>query len=58
LFLDSIKLEFLKNSFEQKYIVDWNTVKNDIYNINSETLKNERIYNFGKNTVVILTDGN
>ena len=58
MFLDSLKNSFIKDVFEQKYIVDWNTVKDDVFNIDAETLKKDRIYNFGKNTIVILTDGN
>ena len=48
----------MQNAFEQKYIVDWNSVKDDIQHVSSEQLKNDRIYRFGKNTIVILTDGN
>ena len=58
LFFQTIKFDYLKIAFENKYNVDFNSVVDDIIIINSKTLLTEHIYNFGQSTITILTDGN
>jgi hypothetical protein len=58
LFLGSIKEEKLKNVFNDKYIVNYDDVKCDFVIIPAEKLKYNKMITFGKNTVVILCDGN
>ena len=58
LFLGSINEEKLRNVFNDKYILNFDDVKNDFIIIPSENLKNNKMIILGKNTVVILCDGN
>ena len=58
LFLGSIGEEKLKNVFNDKYIVDFDDIRHDIIIVLENELKTKKMYTFGKNTVVILCDGN
>jgi hypothetical protein len=58
LFLGSIGEEKLKNVFNDKYIVDFDDIRHDIIIVPENELKTKKMYTFGKNTVVILCDGN
>ena len=58
LFLNSIPMCKLKIAWDSKYIIPFTDVIDDIIYINEQQYNKERIYNFGKNTKVILTDGN
>ena len=57
LFLDGMNYEQLKTAFESKYIVPFSEIENDII-IMKYSDHPDKIYKFGKHTIVILTDGN
>lgn len=58
LFFDSLPVEHLKTMFESKYIFNWAEIEQDIFFINRKDKTKNTIVSFGKNTVVLLTDGN
>lgn len=58
LFLGSISEEKLRNVFNDKYIFDYDDIKKDIVVICQEELKTKKMFTFGKNTIVLLCDGN
>ena len=58
LFIDSLSREQCKIAFESKYIFQFDDIVNDITFINKEQLVGNNIITFGKNTVVLLADGN
>lgn len=58
LFMEGLDIEQLKVAFNSKYIVNFDTIRDDIIQLNHETLLKERIYKFGSKTVVLLCDGN
>lgn len=58
LFMDSLKDDFLKKSFEDKYVFSYESIKNDIFIVPGDTLITNKLISFGSKTVVILTDGN
>ena len=58
LFLEGLPLEDLKIAFESKYNVPFSEVADDIIQLGHSTLENERIYQFGPKTFVLLCDGN
>lgn len=58
LFLGSIPEEKLKKAFNDKYIFDYDDIKKDITVIEHKELKTKKMFTFGKNTIVLLCDGN
>lgn len=58
LFLGTIREEKLKNVFNDKYVIDYDSVKQDFIVIDEKNLRKNNLITFGKNTVVILCDGN
>lgn len=57
LFFCGLSIDKLKIVWNSKYNIPFDTVVNDIIQINIATLQN-RIINFSNNTAVIITDGN
>ena len=58
LFFDSLPIEKLKTMFESKYIFKFDDIYNDLIFVNRKNLNENTLVSFGKNTVVLLTDGN
>lgn len=58
LFLGSMNEEKLKKVFNDKYIENFDDIKKDVVCISQDELNNKKMFTFGKNTVVILCDGN
>lgn len=58
LFLGSIPEEKLKKAFNDKYIFDYDDIRKDIVVVEHEDLKAKKMFTFGKDTVVLLCDGN
>lgn len=58
LFMEGLDIEQLKVAFDSKYVVEFDSIRQDIIQLDHKTLVKERIYKFGNKTVVILCDGN
>ena len=56
--IDSLTEDKLRVAFNSKYNINYDEIKNDVFFVTEQQLKNTTIISFGKNTVVLLTDGN
>ena len=57
-FIDSLPEDKVRTAFESKYTLEYGAISPDCTFISSEDLRDTTIVSFGRNTVVILTDGN
>lgn len=58
LFLGSIPEEKLRKAFNDKYIFEYDDIGKDIVVIEHDELKTRKMFTFGRNTIVLLCDGN
>jgi hypothetical protein len=58
LLFNSLPIEKLRIAWNSKYIIDFDTILNDIMFINVLPNNKQEIIKFGKNTCVIIADGN